>query len=148
MAGYPPGPPLRPDGGSSGAPGVLSTFVMVGWCQDRAGYYGRRPFLTRKKDPLHPGGPSPSVREGGVEPPRPFGHTDLNRARLPIPPLAPEARQGYPRRECSPKPPQAHVGLPRASALYGSAAVRPAPAAPRRVAPRSWIRSSATRPLS
>src|SRR3954465_1925775 len=91
MAGYPPGPPLRPDGGSSGAPGVLSTFVMVGWCQDRAGYYGRRPFLTRKKDPLHPGGPSPSVREGGVEPPRPFGHTDLNRARLPIPPLAPEA---------------------------------------------------------
>ena len=31
------------------------------------------------------------VREGGVEPPRPFGHTDLNRARLPIPPLAPEA---------------------------------------------------------
>ncbi len=36
------------------------------------------------------------VREGGVEPPRPFGHTDLNRARLPIPPLAPEASQGYP----------------------------------------------------
>ena len=31
---------------------------------------------------------SPLVREGGVEPPRPFGHTDLNRARLPIPPLA------------------------------------------------------------
>ena len=28
------------------------------------------------------------VREGGVEPPSPFGHTDLNRARLPIPPLA------------------------------------------------------------
>ena len=28
------------------------------------------------------------VREGGVEPPHPFGHTDLNRARLPIPPLA------------------------------------------------------------
>jgi hypothetical protein len=28
------------------------------------------------------------VREGGVEPPCPFGHTDLNRARLPIPPLA------------------------------------------------------------
>src|SRR5699024_8744455 len=30
----------------------------------------------------------PAVREGGVEPPRPCGHTDLNRARLPIPPLA------------------------------------------------------------
>src|SRR5699024_1451123 len=28
------------------------------------------------------------VREGGVEPPRPLGHTDLNRARLPIPPPA------------------------------------------------------------
>ena len=28
------------------------------------------------------------VREGGVEPPCPCGHTDLNRARLPIPPLA------------------------------------------------------------
>ncbi len=24
------------------------------------------------------------VGEGGVEPPRPFGHTDLNRARLPF----------------------------------------------------------------
>src|SRR5690606_19969575 len=36
------------------------------------------------------------VREGGVEPPRPFGHTDLNRARLPIPPLAREAGSGYP----------------------------------------------------
>src|SRR5690349_3465903 len=32
-----------------------------------------------------------AVREGGVEPPRPFGHTDLNRARLPIPPLARDA---------------------------------------------------------
>src|SRR5215203_4472569 len=44
------------------------------------------------------------VREGGVEPPRPFGHTDLNRARLPIPPLAPEAGQGYPSVVSPPKP--------------------------------------------
>src|SRR4051794_24174543 len=44
------------------------------------------------------------VREGGVEPPRPFGHTDLNRARLPIPPLAPEAGQGYPSARTRPKP--------------------------------------------
>lgn len=29
-----------------------------------------------------------SVREGGVEPPRPFGHWNLNPARLPIPPPA------------------------------------------------------------
>ena len=35
---------------------------------------------------------SDGVREGGVEPPRPFGHTDLNRARLPIPPLARRGR--------------------------------------------------------
>ena len=44
------------------------------------------------------------VREGGVEPPRPFGHTDLNRARLPIPPLAREARSGYPTLRRPPKP--------------------------------------------
>ena len=31
------------------------------------------------------------VREGGVEPPHPFKYTDLNRARLPIPPLARKA---------------------------------------------------------
>ena len=28
------------------------------------------------------------MREGGLEPPCPLGHTDLNRARLPISPLA------------------------------------------------------------
>src|SRR3546814_20620568 len=32
------------------------------------------------------------------------GHTDLNRARLPIPPLAREAGQGYPSTTESPKP--------------------------------------------
>ena len=48
----------------------------------------------RTRNALHPGleslveGISSLVREGGVEPPRPHGHTDLNRARLPIPPLA------------------------------------------------------------
>jgi len=29
-----------------------------------------------------------SVGEGGLEPPHPFGHRNLNPARLPIPPLA------------------------------------------------------------
>jgi hypothetical protein len=38
------------------------------------------------------------VREGGVEPPRPLGHTDLNRARLPIPPLAQVTRSPPSRR--------------------------------------------------
>src|SRR5690606_18933414 len=37
---------------------------------------------------IRPGAAVVLVREGGVEPPRPLGHTDLNRARLPIPPLA------------------------------------------------------------
>src|SRR5690242_20841621 len=33
------------------------------------------------------------VREGGLEPPRPCGHRNLNPARLPIPPLARERRR-------------------------------------------------------
>ena len=33
------------------------------------------------------------VREGGLEPPCPHGHTDLNRARLPISPLARDRRR-------------------------------------------------------
>src|SRR5207248_3658723 len=39
------------------------------------------------------------VGEGGLEPPCPYGHTDLNRARLPIPPLA---RTGQPRYQRAP----------------------------------------------
>ena len=34
------------------------------------------------------------VGEGGLEPPRPFGHRNLNPARLPIPPLARVTAQG------------------------------------------------------
>ncbi len=37
--------------------------------------------------------PPPGVGEGGLEPPHPFGHRNLNPARLPIPPLA-RAMQG------------------------------------------------------
>ena len=51
------------------------------WLVSSTGPYGRPARLIEES----------LVREGGVEPPRPFGHTDLNRARLPIPPLAPEA---------------------------------------------------------
>lgn len=43
--------------------------------------------IDMKKSPVQKNRGS-LVREGGVEPPRPHGHTDLNRARLPIPPLA------------------------------------------------------------
>lgn len=52
-------------------------------------------YLTRASTPGHAKAPQvrrptglSTVREGGVEPPRPFGHWNLNPARLPIPPPA------------------------------------------------------------
>src|SRR5512134_557696 len=51
------------------------------------------------------------VREGGVEPPHPFGHTDLNRARLPIPPLA-RAPARLTRSPLPPPPPSVAAGPP------------------------------------
>lgn len=36
------------------------------------------------------------VREGGFEPPRPFGHCDLNAARLPFRHSRMKQRKGYP----------------------------------------------------
>lgn len=46
------------------------------------------PIRTTRRPPgLEPGGLR-LVREGGVEPPRPCGHWNLNPARLPIPPPA------------------------------------------------------------
>ena len=53
------------------------------------------------------------VREGGVEPPRPFGHTDLNRARLPIPPLARAAEETL----AHGRPPTQNDGTPLALTL-------------------------------
>ena len=54
----------------------------------------------KRKKPLNPGAQGfpmsrdiTTVREGGLEPPRPFGHWNLNPARLPIPPLARVAAQ-------------------------------------------------------
>src|SRR5687767_10135306 len=63
------------------------------------------------------------VREGGVEPPRPLGHTDLNRARLPIPPLAREACKGYPSAAGDPKlgDPVTIVGARRVPPGFGGA---------------------------
>ena len=46
------------------------------------------------KTPEKHGGLLHFVREGGVEPPRPFGHWHLKPARLPIPPLARVAASG------------------------------------------------------
>ena len=47
-----------------------------------------KPSQTRRSPPGPRPEGLPSVREGGVEPPRPFGHWNLNPARLPIPPPA------------------------------------------------------------
>jgi hypothetical protein len=44
-----------------------------------------RKVQTERSLGLHSLGVS-SVSVGGLEPPRPYGHTALNRARLPIPP--------------------------------------------------------------
>src|SRR5471032_1230364 len=41
------------------------------------------------------GNPQTSVGEGGVEPPRPYGHTDLNRARLPFRHSPVDSVRGY-----------------------------------------------------
>ena len=51
----------------------------------------------------------PNVRKGGVEPPRPSGHTDLNRARLPFRHLRVTPRPPY--RAARPK--TGHPGRPR-----------------------------------
>lgn len=72
------------------------------------------------------------MREGGVEPPHPFGHTDLNRARLPIPPLArrPEGRAKDTRAACAltlarlgPAPHNVPVPLLRATAALLALAI-------------------------
>lgn len=50
--------------------------------------HGDPPTRQRSDPPEEWAEARPMVREGGVEPPRPFGHWNLNPARLPIPPLA------------------------------------------------------------
>ena len=71
-----------------------STFVIDADGKDRQGHAAREAGHARRRrtgraavKPLDglPRGPS-SMRMRGLEPPRPEGHTDLNRARLPIPP--------------------------------------------------------------
>src|SRR5436190_17127093 len=48
-----------------------------------------RKRLVRRGAPCAGGCTRPTnVGEGGLEPPHPFGHRNLNPARLPIPPLA------------------------------------------------------------
>ena len=82
---------------------ALRRRVHIGKIPDTRPRCGRRSEVGFAVDARRHRG-SHLVREGGVEPPRPFGHTDLNRARLPIPPLAPEAGQGYPSALTRPKP--------------------------------------------
>src|SRR6478736_580553 len=56
----------------------------------RRGFAGQRVPALCRTSPLDPAGAvrgrAPRMRMRGLEPPRPYGHTDLNRARLPIPP--------------------------------------------------------------
>jgi hypothetical protein len=66
-----------------------------------------------------------SVREGGVEPPRPFGHTDLNRARLPVPPLAQRTTKADVRQPEMPRQPSMHP--PTRSRRYRRPGTRPIP---------------------
>ena len=78
----PPPFPLAPHLPLPSPPFIVGLSTYFGTC---AGARGRP---KHKAPDQRPGA---VVREGGVEPPRPLGHTDLNRARLPIPPLAREA---------------------------------------------------------
>src|SRR5579884_1540237 len=55
--------------------------------------------------------PTAPVGEGGLEPPRPCGHRNLNPARLPIPPLARVEPSGYRFRGRVPGPPGVRVGM-------------------------------------
>jgi hypothetical protein len=59
--------------------------ILAALCSVRYRRYGRRWTFNPTKF---------YVREGGVEPPHPFGHRNLNPARLPIPPLAHTAGLG------------------------------------------------------
>ncbi len=83
----------------------------TGWRGPRGQQRPGRPDCSGRPGRSCRGIPLLRVREGGVEPPRPFGHTDLNRARLPIPPLALEARSGYPTGPTRPKPTQCRLGV-------------------------------------
>ncbi len=68
----------------------------------------RAPEADRRRVCLRPlirGTETDSMRLRGVEPPRAFAHTDLNRARLPVPPQ-PRGRPIYRLRPAHPRPPE------------------------------------------
>lgn len=73
----------------------------------------------------------PSVREGGLEPPRPCGHWHLKPARLPIPPLAQITES-----EVSPRTARSIITGTVAGCLIGALhrCAGPQPPAPRRTA--------------
>jgi hypothetical protein len=117
----PPQPPVSETSGfpdarcaASSTTGERDVAVSRRPPQPPVGVVSRRPLRGRLNQPRNASRPGRSrashVREGGVEPPRPFGHTDLNRARLPIPPLARAAGEGYPRQRSIPKPAHAAAG--------------------------------------
>src|SRR5438270_1987349 len=87
-------PRINESGGSaSNPPLLLAAAPLAGsasaasagghvWIGGRVGWLLVRSFVR-------------SVGEGGLEPPHPFGHRNLNPARLPIPPLARGGNRGY-----------------------------------------------------
>jgi hypothetical protein len=74
------------------APGVITITLDPGGPPARTSGSGPGtvpvPSRNSSRAPRGTRGPAVSVREGGVEPPRPCGHWNLNPARLPIPPPA------------------------------------------------------------
>ena len=76
-----------------------------------------------------PGEPGPSisvsVREGGFEPPRPFGHCDLNAARLPFRHSREKQRQRYP--TLTARSQSVRSGTPRSPAVAAHHVPKPPP---------------------
>ena len=85
-----------PERGASGpalGEGSATRASPSGW--EAGGSAGRVPLGVDRGIPVWTQ-VRPEVGEGGLEPPHPFGHRNLNPARLPIPPLARATSRGYP----------------------------------------------------
>ena len=81
-----PRSPMRPTGGLRRTPGCRGPF---GERRRRVRRLVGAALIRRTAKPLNhrttgPARESATVGEGGLEPPRPFGHMDLNHARLPF----------------------------------------------------------------
>ncbi len=112
------------------------------------GHAGLGPAASMKRPRSAPSadrGPQERVGEGGVEPPRPYGHTDLNRARLPFR-HSPSGRARIARRHGPPA-----AGISRSAARQASTvrSYRAPSGSVRSSSPHSriqpWVRSNISR---